>query len=110
MGEGEPIQNLFPSPALGEGLGVRVNDWLITQFLIHALDRHGEQGAGILLSKVGDRGEIARDLAYRLYNLCDRKGWTQEAIIYSLVIAWSEISRLASDIQRSTPVQGTLEI
>ncbi len=79
--------------------GVRVSDWLITQALIHQLDTQGEMGAAQLLSKLGDRGAMARDLAYRLYSLCDKKGWTQEAIFYnSLVISWPEIDRLASEV------------
>jgi putative DNA methylase len=83
--------------------------WLLTQALIHTLDQHGETGAAALLAKLGDSGEIARDLAYRLYSLCDRKGWTQEAIAYnSLVISWPEISRLAADIQSTTPLQTSL--
>ncbi|UZQ52970.1 DUF559 domain-containing protein [Trichothermofontia sichuanensis B231] len=88
----------LPSP-LGRGVGGEgATDWLITQYLIHALDQHGETGAAALLAKLGDSGEIARDLAYRLYNLCDRKGWTQEAIAYnSLVISWPEITRLATE-------------
>lgn len=91
-------------------------DWEVTQHLIRALDQKGESGASVLLSKLGDprsgslrdRGEVARDLAYRLYSICDRKGWTQEAIAYnSLVISWPEISRLAAEkIQQ--PVQGEL--
>ncbi len=94
-----------------------VPDWGITQYLIRELDKKGEQGAAELLAKprsvarneaIWDRGEIARDLAYRLYNLCDRKGWGQEAIQYnSLVISWPEISRLAREFQ-SQPVQGSL--
>ena len=83
-----------------------VPDWEITQYLIRELDKKGEQGAAELLAKLGDRGEIARDLAYRLYNLCDRKGWAQEAIQYnSLVISWPEISRLAREFQSQQPVQ-----
>ncbi len=43
------------------------------------------------------QGEAVRDLAYRLYTVCERKGWTQEALAYnSLVTSWSEISRLAN--------------
>ena len=84
-------------------------DWLITQTLIHELDQKGEMGAAELLAKLGSRGEIARDLAYRLYSLCDRKGWTQESIAYnSLVISWPEISRLASDVKTRDPIQTTL--
>ena len=89
----------------------RMPDWEVTQYLIHALDQQGEMGAAALLAKLGSRGEIARDLAYRLYSLCDRKNWTQEALAYnSLVISWPEITRLALEVERSKPVQGTLGV
>lgn len=75
--------------------------WLITQTLIHTLDRKGEMEAAALLAALGDRGAVARDLAYRLYTLCDKKGWTQEALAYNtLVIAWPEINRLASEMKK----------
>ncbi|MGI0485499.1 DUF1156 domain-containing protein [Pantanalinema rosaneae CENA516] len=87
----------------------RMPDWEIAQYLIHELDQKGEMGAAELLAKLGNRGEIARDLAYRLYSLCDRKGWAQEGIAYnSLVISWPEITRLASEFTQSQPVQGDL--
>jgi putative DNA methylase len=87
----------------------RVPHWEITQHLIRALDKTGEIGAAELLAKLGDGGEIARDLAYRLYNLCDRKGWSAEGIGYnSLVISWPEISRLARESKKSEPIQGSL--
>lgn len=88
----------------------RTPDWEVTQHLIWTLDQKGESGASVLLSKLGDRGEVARDLAYRLYSICDRKGWTQEAIAYnSLVISWPEISRLAAEEHKQpTAVQGEL--
>ncbi len=86
-------------------------DWLITQALIHQLDQNGETGAAELLAKLGDSGQIARDLAYRLYSLCDRKGWGQEGIAYnSLVISWPEISRLANEFGASVAVQGELGV
>ena len=87
----------------------RVPHWEITQHLIRALDQTGEVGAAELLAQLGNRGEIARDLAYRLYNLCDRKGWSTEGIGYnSLVISWPEISRLARESQVVKPIQGSL--
>ncbi|MBE9083525.1 hypothetical protein IQ278_15545, partial [Tolypothrix sp. LEGE 11397] len=86
----------------------RTSDWETTQYLIRTLDQKGETGAAIMLSQLGSRGEIARDLAYRLYNICGRKSWTQEAIAYnSLVISWAEISRLAAET-KPEPVQGEL--
>lgn len=87
----------------------RVPVWEAAQHLIHALDQQGETGTAKLLAQLGERGEIARDLAYRLYSICDRKNWTQEAIAYnSLVTSWSEISRLAAQMQPQTIVQGEL--
>ena len=75
----------------------RLTVWEVTQHLIRALDERGEGGAAELLSKVGGLGEVARDLAYRLYTTCERKGWAQEALAYnSLVVAWPEIARLAT--------------
>src|SRR5258708_14094117 len=70
--------------------------WEVMQRIIHALDKKGEVGAGDILRKASEQGEIARDLAYRLYIVCERKGWAQEALAFnSLVVSWSEISRLA---------------
>jgi putative DNA methylase len=84
----------------------RVPDWEATQHLIHALDQHGETGAAKLLAQLNGQGEVTKDLAYRLYSICDRKGWSQDAIAYnSLVISWPEISRLASEIGQSNSAQ-----
>ncbi len=89
----------------------RTPDWEAMQHLIHVLDQKGETGAAALLAQLGDRGENARDLAYRLYSICERKGWAQEAIAYnSLVMSWSEISRLAAEQQQRTPAQKQLEL
>ena len=77
-------------------LNPRLTVWEVMQRLIFALDQKGEPGAGDILRQANSQGEIARDLAYRLYTLCERKGWAQEALAYnSLVASWSEISRLA---------------
>jgi putative DNA methylase len=73
-----------------------VSAWEVTQYLIHALETGGETAAATLLRKLGGFGETARDLAYRLFHICERKGWASEAISYNgLVIAWPELSRLA---------------
>ena len=45
-------------------------------------------------------GEAARDLAYRLYAICERKGWAEEAGAYNVLVAsWPEIARLAHQLQ-----------
>ncbi|MFN5660125.1 MAG: DUF1156 domain-containing protein, partial [Pseudanabaena sp.] len=75
----------------------RTPAWEVAHHLIRALDKLGETGAAKLLAQVGiDKGEIAKDLSYRLYSICDRKGWTQLALDYnSLVISWQAIVQLA---------------
>jgi len=88
----------------------RVSAWEVAHHLIRALDKLGETGAANLLAQVGiDKGETAKDLSYRLYSICDRKGWTQLALDYnSLVISWQAIVQLAIAEKKPTTEQGNL--
>ena len=83
--------------------------WEVCQHLIRRLDEGGEQAAGDLLRKVGGIGEIARDLAYRLYTLCERKKRAAEALSYNaLVQSWPEITRLAREVGKPRDKQAAL--
>jgi len=74
----------------------RLTVWEITQHLIRKLEQEGESAAAALIHRLGGVAETARDLAYRLYNICDRKKWADEARPYnSLVLAWPELTKLA---------------
>jgi putative DNA methylase len=74
----------------------RLTVWEVTQHLIRTLDQHGELRAAALVQQLGGMADISRDLAYRLYSTCERKKWSQEALAYnSLVVAWSELTKLA---------------
>ncbi|HDU3504070.1 DUF1156 domain-containing protein [Klebsiella quasivariicola] len=60
--------------------------------LIRILNREGASGAGAMLGRLSDKSDAIRSLAYRLYTLCERKGWAQEARAYNeLVTAWDAI-------------------
>lgn len=76
----------------------RLNTWKCTQYLIRALGRGGETEAGRLVNLLGGgASENARALAYRLYAICDRKGWAQEAVPYNtLVTSWKHIQAAAA--------------
>jgi putative DNA methylase len=88
-------------PAEGKRLAI----WEVTQHLMRTLDQKGESGAAALLHKLGGLGEAARDLAYRLYTVCERKKWAEEALAYNgLVIAWPELTKLAA-AQRTRTVE-----
>jgi putative DNA methylase len=81
----------------------RLTIWETTQHLIRALDS-SETEAAVLLARLGSGlGERARQLAYLLYGICDRKKWADEASGYNmLVTAWQEVSRLAASVQMQT--------
>ena len=77
----------------------RLTVWEVTQHLIRRLDQKGEKETANLKAKVGGMAEIARDLAYRLYTLCERKGWADEAGYYnSLVVAWPSMASEAFEL------------
>jgi putative DNA methylase len=83
----------------------RLTHWETVHHLIRALEG-GEQAPAALISKLGVRAEAARELAYRLYSLCERKKWAQEALDYNgLVQAWPELLRLAAENQSSNQLQ-----
>lgn len=77
----------------------RYTAWAGVQQLIRALDRTGEAGAGELMRVLGgSRAEDARRLAYRLYTLSERRGWSEEALAYNgLVASWSAAQRHADE-------------
>jgi putative DNA methylase len=84
----------------------RLTVWEITQHLIRALLVSEESAADIARKLGSDYGDRARDLAYRLFSICEEKDWAKEAGSYNaLVVAWPEIARLAaevpSDVQES---------
>lgn len=88
----------------------RLTVWEMVHHLINTLNQ-GEAAAASLVSKLGAKAEIARELAYRLYSICERKKRAQEALAYnSLVQSWPEIIRLAreSAAASTTMQQGTL--
>lgn len=71
---------------------ISVSIWEATEHLIRALQTGGESAAASLLAKLGSKADPARDLAYLLYTVCERKGWNKEALGYnSLVIAWPNL-------------------
>ncbi|HNU05129.1 MAG TPA: LAGLIDADG family homing endonuclease, partial [Anaerolineae bacterium] len=86
----------------------RLTAWESVHQLIRALDG-GEAAAAELAAKLGSQAETARELAYRLYTLCERKKRAAEALWYNgLVQSWPEIVRLAQPQQQ--PEQARLDL
>ena len=81
--------------------------WEAVHHLVRVHDKEGEDAAASLMSKLGPNAEAARELAYRLYRICDQKNRSQEALGYNaLVQSWPEVTRLAQQVVR--PTQGQM--
>ncbi len=87
----------------------RLTAWEVVHQLIRALEAGGESAAAGLVAKLGAKAEIARELAYRLYTLCERKKRAVDALSYNgLVQSWPEIVRLAAEGVKAQPAQPQL--
>lgn len=76
----------------------RLTVWETVHHLIRALEAGGEGAAADLVAKLGSKAETARELAYRLYTLCEQKKRAAEALSYNgLVQSWPEILRLSRE-------------
>ena len=85
----------------------RLIGWEAVHHLVRVHDKEGEEAAASLMSKLGPNAEAARELAYRLYRICDQKNRSQEALGYNaLVQSWPEVARLAQQVVR--PTQGRM--
>ena len=88
----------------------RLTAWEMVHQLIRALESGGEDAAAALVAKLGAKAEVARELCYRLYTLCERKKRAANALSYNgLVQSWPEITRLAREAPR-TEATGTLDM
>jgi putative DNA methylase len=83
----------------------RVTVWECVHHLIERLNTHGESGAAALLLRMNsDLAAEAKNLAYRLYQICDRKGWAEYALDYNaLVQSWPRLQELANELKQNQP-------
>ena len=73
--------------------------WEALHQLIRVLNQQGEGAAGNLVSRMPERSAAIRQLAYRLYTLCERKGWAEDARAYNeLIGSWTAIIAASLDV------------
>jgi putative DNA methylase len=83
--------------------------WEALHQLIRALKQGGEASSGALLAALVGKAEAVRQLAYRLYTLCERIGQAEDARAYNeLITSWTGIESAAASAPKSGPSQGTL--
>jgi putative DNA methylase len=87
----------------------RVPIWEALHQLIRALKQDGEAASGVLLSALGGKADAVRQLAYRLYTLCERLGQAEDARAYNeLITSWTGIESAASIVPKTADQQELL--
>jgi putative DNA methylase len=85
----------------------RIPVWEALHHLIHSYSTGGDAGAAKVLVQTASKAEAMRQLAYRLYTTCERKGRPDDARAYNEVVTgWTGIETVAA--QQPGAVQGQL--
>ena len=86
--------------------------WLWVQSLVKIFDKAGIAGCAELLTHFDGDTESLKNLAYRLYNICEKKNWAKEGTGYNeLVVEWQDILSKCAEFMQSKspePIQGEL--
>lgn len=77
--------------------------WKVLHQLIRLLESGGDSAAADAVHAIGSSAEQARELAYRLFSLSERKKRSREAMSYNgIVQSWTEIIRLSQERSADT--------
>lgn len=80
--------------------------WLWVQSLVLVFKKEGIMGAAELLAHFDGDNESLKNLAYRLYDICEKRNWSKEATGYNdLVVEWQTI---VDNSVKKKPEQGKL--
>ncbi|PZP17972.1 MAG: hypothetical protein DI607_06305 [Sphingomonas hengshuiensis] len=91
----------------------RPTAWEACQHLIRLLESEdgGVDAAARLFAVLGELSEPAHQLAFRLYDICEKKSWNTEGRPYNLLIQeWAEIETRAFALRAAPPAQGEMAI
>jgi putative DNA methylase len=84
----------------------RISVWEVVLRLAKALDESGVGEAAGLMAASGGRVNLdaAKELAYLLFSICERRGWTRTALLFNgLGTSWSDLSAVARTGGALTP-------
>lgn len=75
-----------------------VSIWEVLHHLIRTNSKFGEQKSGEILAQTMDIADSIRALAYKLYTICERKKWAEDASFYNnLILSWESINKYAHE-------------
>ncbi len=71
--------------------------WEMTHHLlrVYYYEKKGDEATAVLMRKLGAKADVARDLAYKLFTVCEKQKRSIEAQSYNaLVLGWPDLVRL----------------
>ncbi|WP_433243500.1 DUF1156 domain-containing protein [Streptosporangium sp. CA-135522] len=90
----------------------RISVWEVVMHLARRLDEKGIGKAGQLMAAAKLRIDLdtAKELAYLLFSICERRNWAKTALLFNaLGSAWSEIEKVARTASPAAMTQGTFD-
>lgn len=89
-----------------------ISVWEVAVRLGHALLTDGTDQASALMRESASRVDLdtVKELAYLMYSVCERKGWTEAAMLFNaLGTSWSDVAGAARAAPISVSKQGSLD-
>lgn len=77
---------------------VRTSVWEVSLHLAKAVSERGADAGAALMNAAGQRVDLdaVKELAYLLYNMCERRGWTTSALLFNgLGTSWGDLESSA---------------
>ena len=96
-------------PLLDKNLSI----WEVAVRLARSLLIDGLEKTAELNLNIGSRVEIdaVKELSYLLYSICEKKGWTESAILFNgLGTSWIDLHSVVAKFPSETPSQAELEL
>ena len=88
-----------------------ISVWEVSVRLGHALLTEGQDQAASWMREAASRVDLdaVKELAYLMYSVCERKGWTESAILFNaLGTSWGDIVGAARETPAAVSQQGAL--
>ena len=90
-----------------------ISVWEVSLRVAYALQEQGSTQAGEWINAARSRVDLdaVKELTYLLYSICEKKGWTDSAILFNgLGTSWSDLNASARLREGQTAKQGELEL
>ena len=88
----------------------RLTVWEMLHHLVR-LQKHGEIAASAMLARLGDKADSAKELAYRLYGICEHKKRSAEGQLYNdLITVWPDLLNQSKQAPAPTVRPGEFEL